>query len=117
MLVGSLVAEGRWPVWIIPDFRGGSTTWLLIGFVVIFGTLLSFSLYLMSLTYISPSTASVLTSAEPLVATLASVLWLHVHLALPQYVGATLIILGVVLLALKPEGTHRDVPHSLTSSL
>ncbi len=116
MLVGSLVAEVRWPVWVIPTFRGGPTTWLLIGFVIIFGTLLSFSLYLRSLTYISPSTASVLTSAEPLVATLASVVWLHVHLALPQDVGAALIILGVVLLALRPEGKHRDLPDRLTSS-
>lgn len=116
MLVGSLVAEARWPVWIIPKFRGEAITWLLIGFVVIFGTLLSFSLYLRSLTYISPSTASVLTSAEPLVATVASVLWLHVHLALPQEVGAALIIFGVVLLALKPEGKQGGLPDRVTSS-
>ncbi len=109
MLIGSLSAMVRWPVWVVPDFRGGIVTWALMAFIVVFGTLLSFSLYLMSLSHIAPSTASVLTSAEPLVATWASVLWLHVHLGMLQDVGAGLIILGVVLLALRPEGTCQEM--------
>ncbi len=113
MLIGALGAGLRWPPWDLSHFRGDLMTWGLIGFVVIFGTLLSFSLYLMSLSLISPSKASVLTSAEPLVAAVGSVVWLHVRLGVLQDMGAALIIFGVVLLALTP-GLRRQ---SLTKSV
>jgi drug/metabolite transporter (DMT)-like permease len=65
----------------------------------------AFLLYLMSLSRLSASTASVLTSAEPLVATVAAMVWLHVRLHPLQDVGAAMIIAGVIILALHPE-TH-----------
>ncbi len=115
MLVGAFASALRWPPWVVTGIPARHpVVWLLLGFIVIGGTTIAFLLYLMSLSRIAPSTASVLTSAEPLVATVASVVWLHVHLHFLQDVGASLIILGVVILALRPEvHSHRPGRHTL----
>jgi drug/metabolite transporter (DMT)-like permease len=105
MLVGSLAAGLRWTPWHIVQWPHSLLAWTLLGFVVVGGTTVAFLLYLMSLSRLSASTASVLTSAEPLVATVAAMVWLHVDLHPLQDVGAAMIIAGVIILALRPE-TH-----------
>lgn len=68
-------------------------------FVVLFGTLIAFYCYLESLKYIQPTEASVLSSVEPLSAAFLSVLWLHVPLDVPQWLGTACIIFTVVILS------------------
>ena len=67
--------------------------------VVLFGTLIAFYCYLESLKYIQPTEASVLSSVEPLSAAFLSVLWLHVPLGMPQWLGTACIIFTVVILS------------------
>ena len=61
---------------------------LFVLFVILFGTLIPFFLYLESLRYIRPTETSLLASAEPLTAAVAAVLWLKVPFGLPEWVGA-----------------------------
>ncbi|WEV53835.1 DMT family transporter [Leuconostocaceae bacterium ESL0723] len=63
-----------------------------IGFVIIFGTMLSYLFYISSTKYIQPAITGMLSSFEPLTATLLSTAFLNTHLMALQIVGGLLII-------------------------
>ncbi|PSR37757.1 MAG: EamA family transporter, partial [Sulfobacillus thermosulfidooxidans] len=99
MIGGAILSEAVAPVWSPNAPWWSLSDILLIAFVVLLGTLAAFWLYLASLRNISPAIASVVASAEPLVATAGSVLWLGVTLRGFQDLGAVSIIAAVLLLA------------------
>lgn len=68
-------------------------------FVVLFGTLIPFYVYLKAVQLIGGQKASLLTSAEPLSATLLAVLWLGVSFQALDWLGALLIVSTVFLLS------------------
>lgn len=70
-------------------------------FVVIFGTLLPFYMYLKAVQMIGGQKASLLTSAEPLSATLIAVAWLGISFKAIDWVGALFIIATVFMLSMK----------------
>jgi drug/metabolite transporter (DMT)-like permease len=100
MLIGGIGMSFITPPWY---FTGHSSlgTWWLVGFVVLFGTLIAFYLYSASLKYISASEASVLTSSEPLSASILAVTVLHVQMGLASMVGGLCVLMTVTLLARK----------------
>ena len=75
------------------------TSVLAFVFLVVFGTLIPFYLYLDSMRFILPSESSILASAEPLSAVVATVVWLHVSFGLFEWVGAACIIGTVIALS------------------
>jgi drug/metabolite transporter (DMT)-like permease len=77
MLIGGLGMGLISPPWTIRDAHLSVHSLLLVAFVVLFGTLISFYLYIDSLRYLSPAEVGVLGSAEPLSAAVMSVIWLH----------------------------------------
>lgn len=83
-------------VWEAPSVIG-------VAFLVLFGTLIAFYLYLDSLRFIQPSETSLLASAEPLSAVVATVVWLHVPFGLFEWIGALCIIGTIFALARKEE--------------
>lgn len=100
MLIGGLAF-----IPVSHPFRATGMHWtwasgLLVVFVVLFGTLLAFYLYLSSLKFITPSETSLLACVEPLSAAAAAVLWLHVQLGAATVFGGLSIIMTVILLAL-----------------
>jgi drug/metabolite transporter (DMT)-like permease len=76
-------------------------TWLLVSFVVIFGTLIAFYVYIASLQYISATEASVLSCGEPLSATIITVVFLHVHFGWAALLGGLSILVTVTIMARK----------------
>ncbi|USS92167.1 DMT family transporter [Fructobacillus americanaquae] len=70
---------------------------LSLAFIIIFGTILSYLFYLLSLKFIEPAITGVLSAFEPLTATVLSVILLHLHLSFIEIVGAFLIILTAFL--------------------
>lgn len=72
---------------------------LAFGFLVLFGTLIAFYLYLDSMRFIQPSETSILASAEPLSAVVATVVWLHHPFGWYEWAGALCIIGTVIALA------------------
>lgn len=79
----------------------GMDTWLLILFVVVFGTLIAFLLFVESIRHLSPTESSLLSSVEPLSAVAASFVFLHVSFGEWQMVGALCIIGTVGMLSVK----------------
>jgi drug/metabolite transporter (DMT)-like permease len=71
--------------------------------VIIFGTMLAFWFYIESLQTLSAKETSLLGNIEPLTAVVATVVWLKVPFGAVQWIGATLIILMMIYLALTPQ--------------
>lgn len=100
MLIGGIGMSFITPPW---HFSGHSSlgTWWLVGFVVLFGTLIAFYVYIASLKYISASEASLLSCGEPLSASIIAVTFLHVQLGMAAILGGLCIIVTVTILARK----------------
>jgi len=80
-------------------------TWAAFGYIIIFGSLLAFYFFLTSVTIISPQTASLLCSVEPLSAALVAVIWLDVSFGKMDWIGTLFILITIALLTLatKPK--------------
>ncbi|MCQ6281291.1 EamA family transporter [Bacillus sp. EB600] len=98
MLIGGIGMGFFHPIW---RFSGNNSlsTWILVSFIVIFGTLIAFSVYIASLKYISASEASVLSCGEPLSATIIAVLFLHVQMGWASFAGGLCILITVTIMA------------------
>ncbi len=102
MLIGGCVLSLLVQVWNIP-FNLHGADWLAAGGVVIVGTLLAYTLYLQGVADIGAVKGSLLSSVEPVSATLFSVLWLGTPFALIDFVGFVCIMATVFLLSNKKE--------------
>lgn len=108
MLIGGIAFSIIHKPW---DFTGqwSIASIVSVSFVIVFGTLIAFQCYLLSLKYIPPTEASVLSSFEPLSAAFLSVVWLHVPLGISQWLGTVCIIVTVIILALsQPRRLQTD---------
>lgn len=99
MLIGGIFLSVVFRVWDVNvphfDFKG-----LLALFAIIFvGTILAFSLYMKSITYIGAVKASMLASTEPIAAVLLSVFWLKTEFEIIDYLGFAVIIIAVLMLS------------------
>ena len=74
--------------------------------VIVVGTVLSFATYMEGVRLIGASRASLFASVEPLTATLATVLFLHVAFGIMDFAGFVCIIAAVILLALPKKKTE-----------
>lgn len=86
MLIGGIVLALLVQVWKIPvslDLKG----WLAVGGVAVLGTLVAYTMYLQGVADVGRVHASMLSSIEPVSATLCSVFWLHTSFQLIDLVG------------------------------
>ncbi|HEY4753961.1 MAG TPA: DMT family transporter, partial [Candidatus Limnocylindrales bacterium] len=88
-LVGTTLVEGTGAVvWPIP---------LLVGYVVILGTVVPFSLVVLSMQHLRASQASVVGMTEPVIATAIAWLVLGEVLSPAQLIGAVIVLGGILL--------------------
>lgn len=98
MLIGGAVFWMAHPVWRVTGVWDAPAVFSLL-FIIVFGTLLPFHLYMVAVRLAGGQTTSMLLCAEPLSATLVSVLWLGTSFGLPDWTGAACILSTVFLLA------------------
>ncbi|RYF14330.1 MAG: EamA family transporter, partial [Flavobacteriales bacterium] len=91
-----------------PDGQWDIYTYANTIFVVLFGTLIPFYMYIKAVQLIGGQKASLLTSAEPLSATLIAVIWLGVSFQIMDWLGALLIIATVFLLSMSKPKTKTE---------
>lgn len=84
------------------------TTYLLIGFVILFGSVLAFCGFMVSVKIIGPTNASLLSCTEPLSSTILAVIWLNVHFGIYDWFGTAFILCTIILLALNEKRNHAD---------
>jgi drug/metabolite transporter (DMT)-like permease len=70
--------------------------WALVGFIVVVGTMITFSLLTGSLRHISATRASIVATLEPLVATVVAWAWLGESFGPTQLVGGAVVIAGIL---------------------
>lgn len=102
MTIGGVVMGFFHPVWHMQG-HFTSKVWLLIAFVALFGTMLSFLMFSSSLKVIPSEDASLLSCAEPLASAVFAVLFLHLHLHVLAWGGAFCIIFAVIVLSLRRQ--------------
>jgi drug/metabolite transporter (DMT)-like permease len=71
--------------------------WLLVGFIVVIGTMITFSLLTGSLRHISATRASIVATLEPVIATVIAWVWLGESFGAAQLVGGVIVLAGIVL--------------------
>lgn len=102
MVIGGAAFSFIHPPW---KFVGEWTFSSALGvvFIILFGTLIAFYLYLESLTYISAAETSLLACVEPLSAAVVSVIWLKVTFGFSEWLGTILILSTVLILTLSKK--------------
>lgn len=107
MLIGGSVFQLLHPFWRIQEsFTVESILSILV--IIIVGTLFGYLLFLQSLLYVQPSVSSLLTSVEPLTASILSILFLNVKFQWYDWAGTGFILSTVFLLALVKEKTGTE---------
>jgi drug/metabolite transporter (DMT)-like permease len=71
--------------------------WLLVGFIVVIGTMITFSLLTGSLRHITATRASIVATLEPVIATVVAWAWLGESFGAAQLVGGVVVLTGIVL--------------------
>ncbi|GAA0349161.1 DMT family transporter [Bacillus horti] len=99
MMIGAVGLAIVRPPWQIFNIDWNMTLLGFVFFVVIFGTLVPFYMYMESLRYIQPSETSILSSAEPLAAAISAVVWLNVSFGFFQAIGGVCIMLTVIIIS------------------
>jgi len=79
------------------------TTLLLLSFIILFGSLLAFCSFMVSVKIIGPTNASLLSCTEPLSSTVLAVIWLKVPFGIYDWLGTALILTTIVLLAMNEK--------------
>jgi drug/metabolite transporter (DMT)-like permease len=71
--------------------------WVLVGFVVVVGTMITFSLLTGALRHVPATRASIVATLEPVVATVVAWIWLGESFGFAQLVGGGIVLAGIVL--------------------
>lgn len=71
--------------------------WLLVAFIVVFGTMITFSLLTGALRHIPATRASIVATLEPVIATVVAWLWLGETFGTAQLIGGAVVLTGILL--------------------
>ncbi len=108
MLISGIAMNLRHPIWHVNISNWELSTILFLLFGIIGGTALAFYFFIDSLQYISAKETTLFGTVEPVVAVIASSLWLHVAFKSFQIVGIVLIMILILLLSLKRQPKEID---------
>ncbi|WP_068614058.1 DMT family transporter [Paenibacillus tuaregi] len=107
MIIGGSALSFIHPPWQM-DFNSLTLeAYLLLVFIIIFGTMIAFWFYIESLQSLSPQESSLLGSVEPLAAVITTVFWLKVYFGIFQWIGTACIIAMILMLALNKDSSSR----------
>jgi drug/metabolite transporter (DMT)-like permease len=83
---------------LLGRLAGSSTeVWLLVAYIVLFGTVAPFILMVAARHYLPATRATVVAMAEPVLAGLVAYAWLEEELSALQILGGMLVLAGIVL--------------------
>lgn len=111
MIIGGFTLSFIHPPWQIDLNRFTNEAYLYLLFVIIFGTMIAFWLYIESLQSLAPKESSLLGSIEPLAAVLTTVFWLKEPFGMSQWIGSLCILIMIIFLAInKKKDTSLETP-------
>jgi drug/metabolite transporter (DMT)-like permease len=71
--------------------------WLLVGFIIVVGTMITFSLLTGALRHLSATRASIVATLEPVIATVVAWLWLGEAFGTAQLIGGSVVLAAIFL--------------------
>ncbi|MBD5806817.1 EamA family transporter [Limosilactobacillus walteri] len=86
--------------------------WFLVAYIVVGGTMFSYTMFLQSIRYISPAATGILSAFEPLIATLLAVTFLGTNLTLAAIIGSLLILFTTILQAVPLDRIMKSFYHN-----
>ncbi|PWG00781.1 DMT family transporter [Levilactobacillus bambusae] len=107
MLIGGVGFNLYHPVWVgQPRFTLAVD--LKVAFIILFGTMFAYLIFMQSLKYVSPTTMSLLDAFEPVSAAILGVLFLGVHMDGVEILGTLLVISTVFVQAMKTPNQYES---------
>lgn len=103
MFIGGATLSLLKPIWFIPETMHNFSSIALLLFIIIFGTLVAFYMYIDALRQVSPTQATVLSSTEPLSSAILAVILFQTAFGFLESMGALLIIGTVIMLSAKKK--------------
>ncbi|MBO1198149.1 EamA family transporter [Staphylococcus simiae] len=103
MLISGVMMNLRHPIWQVHVAHWNIATILFLLFGILGGTALAFYLFIDSLQYLSAKETTLFGTIEPVVAIIASSVWLHIAFKPFQVIGIVLIMVLILLLSLKRQ--------------
>ena len=91
----------------------GALTWLAIGAIALFSTVIAIAAFLVGIKVIGAAQASIVSTLEPVITLCLGVALLGETVSVSQLAGGTLVLLAVVLLAQRPVNAPRRVPQTV----
>ena len=86
--------------WTVKGIQADTEMFTALAFVVIFGTMAGFSLYMTGVKLIGSVKASLYACVEPVSSMLLTVLWMKVNFTTPDLIGTLLVIATIIILAI-----------------
>lgn len=111
MLFGGLAINCYHPFWQFTGNMDG-LAWLMVAFIILFATFGAFYLYLVSVTMIGATYASLFACIEPLASAFFSVIGLHLVFNTLDWIGALLILATMFLLSWKGKEPQEEQEQS-----
>lgn len=108
MILGSIPFQFVAPI-TEPGFQLTWHSLILLLLIIVFGTSLSFIAYFASLSYITPSLASIMTALEPLLAAVLSVVVFKQIFGFFEILGIFIVMIAVLLLASTKEEAYVEM--------
>lgn len=108
MILGSIPFQFVAPI-TEPGFQLTWHSLILLLLIIVFGTSLSFIAYFASLSYITPSLASIMTALEPLLAAVLSVVVFKQIFGFFEILGIFIVMIAVLLLASTKEDAYVEM--------
>ena len=106
MVIGGIALSLWIPPWNVHPTGNITIAILLILFVVLFGTLAAYGLYMSSLNLLSASEANIIGLLEPLTSAFVGILLLHEFMTPLQYVGGVIMLAAIVILQVFNKNPH-----------
>ena len=105
MIIGGVVLGIIGRVWNISASLDIYGYLAMAGIIIIIGTVLAFSMYLIGVNLIGPMRASLIAAVEPLSATICMCLWLHSPFTLMDVLGFIMVMSTIFILSYKKKAS------------
>jgi drug/metabolite transporter (DMT)-like permease len=98
------------------DMPQGAVTWLAIGAIALFSTVLAIAAFLTGIKHIGAAQASIISTMEPVVTLILGVALLNESLSATQLLGGAMVLTAVILLARRPSTSSRTPAAAVRTS-
>jgi len=103
VMVAAALGNGTLALAAGAELPSGMNTWLAIGAIALFSTVIAIACFLIGIKYIGAAQASIISTLEPVITLLLGVALLGESVSMEQLIGGAMVLAAVVMLARRPR--------------